>query len=133
MFTKRRSRNFKSVPETADPETSKDRPEAEIRREARETALRRLSVREHSAKELEAYLKKKQIPPSIVTETVTQLAEEKLLDDPQVLRDLKKMFRGGMVEDTPTGAKMTHPDIKDRALYFRKIGERWYLEHRWKS
>lgn len=55
--------------------------------------------------------------------------EDKLLDDPQSLRDLKKMFRAGTVEDTATGAKMTHPDIKDRALFFRKIGDRWYLEN----
>ncbi len=24
-------------------------------------------------------------------------------------------------------------DVKDRAVFFRKIGERWSLEHRWKS
>jgi hypothetical protein len=24
-------------------------------------------------------------------------------------------------------------DVKDRAVYFRRIGERWYLENRWKA
>jgi hypothetical protein len=55
--------------------------------------------------------------------------EDKLRDDPQSLRDLKKMFRAGTVEDTATGARVTHPDIKDRALFFRKVGDRWFLEN----
>lgn len=55
---------------------------------------------------------------------------DKLLDDPQTLRDLKRLFREGTLADTETGAKLTHESIKDRALYFRKIGERWFLENR---
>lgn len=55
---------------------------------------------------------------------------DKLLDDPQVLRDLKKFFQQGMVTDTETGAKFTHDSVKDRALFLRKIGDRWFLENR---
>lgn len=56
--------------------------------------------------------------------------EEKFLDDPQALKDMKKLWRDGAFVDTETGAKVSHPDIKDRALYFRKIGDRWFLENR---
>lgn len=56
--------------------------------------------------------------------------EAKLLDDPHAFRDLKKLFREGMIVDTETGAKLTHMDVKDRALYFRKIEDRWFLENR---
>jgi hypothetical protein len=55
---------------------------------------------------------------------------DKLRDDPQALRDLKKILREGTFEDTPTGAKATHPDVKDQALFFRKIDDRWFLENR---
>lgn len=56
--------------------------------------------------------------------------EDKLVNDPVGVRDLRKMFRDGKVEDTETGAKITHADVKDRVLYFRKIGDRWFLENR---
>lgn len=55
---------------------------------------------------------------------------DKLLDDPQALKDLRKLLRDGKLEDTETGAKLTHDAIKDRALHFRKIGERFFLENR---
>lgn len=56
--------------------------------------------------------------------------DEKLLNDPQSLKDLKKIMRDGTIADEPGGARATHPDAKDRALYFKKIGERWFLENR---
>jgi hypothetical protein len=56
--------------------------------------------------------------------------EQKLLDDPQSLKDMKKILRDGTFTDEPGGGKAVHPDVKDRALYFKKIGERWFLENR---
>ena len=57
--------------------------------------------------------------------------EDKLREDPQSLKDLKKILRDGMFADEPDGgARATHPDVKDRVLFFRKIGERWFLENR---
>ena len=61
---------------------------------------------------------------------VVKDVEDKLANDPLGVRDLRKMFRDGKVEDTETGAKITHADVKDRVLYFRKIGDRWFLENR---
>jgi len=56
--------------------------------------------------------------------------EEKLLNDPQALKDLRKIMRDGAFTDEPGGAKATHPDVKDRVLYFRKIDDRYFLENR---
>lgn len=56
--------------------------------------------------------------------------QQKLLDDPLAVKDLQKLFRDGVVADTETGAKITHPDVKDKALYLRKIEDRWFLENR---
>lgn len=56
--------------------------------------------------------------------------EQKLLDDPQAMKDIKKLFRDGTLTDTETGAKLAHPEVKDRALFFRKVGERWFIENR---
>jgi len=57
--------------------------------------------------------------------------EAKLLDDPQALRDMKKILRDGTFTDEPGGGvKAAHPAVKDRAIYFKKIGDRWFLENR---
>jgi hypothetical protein len=57
--------------------------------------------------------------------------EQKLLEDPQSLKDMKRILRDGVFTDEPNGAaKATHPDVKNRALYFKKIGDRWFLENR---
>ena len=55
---------------------------------------------------------------------------DKILDDPESFRDMRKLFSDGKFEDIETGAKVTHPAVKDRALYFRKVGDRWFLENR---
>jgi hypothetical protein len=55
---------------------------------------------------------------------------EKLLNDPFSLKDLKKIMRDGTFTDEPGGARASHPDVKDRALYLKKIGDRWFLENR---
>lgn len=56
--------------------------------------------------------------------------DEKLRDDPQALRDLRKILRDGTFTDEATGARAVHPTVKERALYFKKIGDRWFLENR---
>ncbi len=56
--------------------------------------------------------------------------EQKLIDDPQVLKDFRKIAREGSFADADPAASATHPDVKGRALYFKKVGDRWYLENR---
>jgi hypothetical protein len=60
----------------------------------------------------------------------TRDVETKLRDDPQALKDLKKILRDGTFTDEPGGAKAVHPMVKDKAVYFKKIGERWFVENR---
>jgi hypothetical protein len=56
--------------------------------------------------------------------------EQKMRDDPQALKDMKKILRAGTFSDEGAGAKATNPAVKDSAIYFKKIGDRWYLENR---
>ncbi|MDB5308447.1 MAG: hypothetical protein JWO38_2649 [Gemmataceae bacterium] len=59
--------------------------------------------------------------------------QEKLTDDPEVLKDLRRFNRQGTFPDPGAAgetAKVGLPDVKDRAVYLKKIGERWYVENR---
>ena len=57
--------------------------------------------------------------------------EDKLLNDPLSVKDLRKIMRDGTFTDEPGGgARGTHPDVKNRVLYLKRIGERWFLENR---
>jgi hypothetical protein len=53
--------------------------------------------------------------------------KEKLADDPQVLKDLRRFFREGTFDE---GGRGTLPDVKDRAVFFKKVGDRWFMENR---
>jgi hypothetical protein len=56
--------------------------------------------------------------------------EQKLTDDPLALKDVRKILRADMFSVVDPTASAAHPDIKGRALYFKKVGDRWYLENR---
>jgi hypothetical protein len=56
--------------------------------------------------------------------------EQKLTDDPQTVKDMRRLAREGTVADADPTATLSHPDVKGRTLYFKKIGERWFLENR---
>ncbi len=66
----------------------------------------------------------------------TQLVRDvqfKLTDDPEVVKDLRLFNRQGSFPDAnaaDTTVKVGHADIRDRAVYFKKIGDRWYIENR---
>ena len=55
---------------------------------------------------------------------------QKLLDDPQTVKDLSRILRDGSFVDADPVATATHADIKNRTLFFRKIDDRWFLENR---
>lgn len=56
---------------------------------------------------------------------------EKLADDPEVLKDLRRFLRQGTFPENPAEtAKVGLPDVRDRAVYFKKAGDRWYVENR---
>ena len=55
---------------------------------------------------------------------------EKSYDDPGQLKDLRRFARDGTIEESGDTAKVSLRDIKDRAVYLKKIGQRWYVENR---
>ncbi|MFO0938110.1 MAG: hypothetical protein U0798_16525 [Gemmataceae bacterium] len=55
---------------------------------------------------------------------------EKATDDPSQLKELRRFLREGQWEITGEKAKVTVRDIKDRAVFLRKIDNRWFLENR---
>ena len=63
---------------------------------------------------------------------LTRDVKEKLVDDPEVLKDLRRFFLSGSFPEAGGGdnAKVGLPDVKDRAVFFKKIGDRWYIENR---
>jgi hypothetical protein len=55
----------------------------------------------------------------------------KTLDDnPESVKQLRKLAREGDFPDGAESTSVTHKDIKDRALFMRKILGRWYLENK---
>ena len=55
---------------------------------------------------------------------------EKSNDDPGQLKDLRRFARDGTIEESGDTAKVSLRDIKDRSVYLKKIGQRWYVENR---
>ena len=56
--------------------------------------------------------------------------QDKLTDDPTVLRDLHRFLREGTVADQPGGARVGVADLKDRAVFLKQIDGRWFVENR---
>jgi hypothetical protein len=54
----------------------------------------------------------------------------KIADEPDSLQDLKRMAREGLFQTAGDDTIATLKDVKDRALYFKKVGSRWFLENR---
>jgi hypothetical protein len=55
---------------------------------------------------------------------------ERFAEDPSHIRDLQRFLRDGEVTMTETTAKMTLKADKSRAIFFKKAGNRWFLEDR---
>jgi hypothetical protein len=57
---------------------------------------------------------------------------EKLTDDPEVIKDLRRFRTQGTFSDLAGGdtAKVGLAELKDRSLFFKKAADRWYLENR---
>ncbi len=59
--------------------------------------------------------------------------QEKLIEDPESAKDLRRFLRlGDFPADAAAGMtfRLSLADVKDRALFFRKVGERWYIENK---
>lgn len=56
--------------------------------------------------------------------------QARLMDDPETLKELRRFLRDGTFTDTEVTSRVTLPDVKERAVYLKKIGERWFIENR---
>ena len=56
----------------------------------------------------------------------------KYADDPKVLEDMKRFLKEGEWEGGETTAAVKLKDVKDRQMFFHKIGKLWYLENKQK-
>jgi hypothetical protein len=60
---------------------------------------------------------------------VAKDVQQKLANDPQALRDMRRLLREGMFADADAVSIASHPEIKGQTLHFKKIDDRWFLEN----
>ena len=61
---------------------------------------------------------------------LTGVIRQKLDDDPTHLKDLRRFLRSAEFQVAGETATARLADVKDRALYFKKVKDRWFLENR---
>jgi hypothetical protein len=54
----------------------------------------------------------------------------KLNDEPTNLKEMKLLLSDGQFQEGGDTARVTHKAFKDKALYFKKVGDRWFMENR---
>lgn len=62
--------------------------------------------------------------------TLTGQVRHKLSDQPEHLRELRRFLRDGEFQVAGETATAKLKELPDRALYFKKIQDRWFLENR---
>lgn len=63
-------------------------------------------------------------------EIMVQETTKKLDADPESLRELRKFLTDGEWKEDETTASATCKDVRGKSVYFKKIGNRWFLENR---
>jgi hypothetical protein len=63
-------------------------------------------------------------------EELVRETTHKLTDNPAAVKELKRFLKEGEWEGGDTTASVKLKNIKERQVFFRKIGRRWYLENR---
>jgi hypothetical protein len=63
----------------------------------------------------------------LVRETTTRFAE-----DPAAVQELRRFLKDGQWEDGEETSVVKLKDVKNRAVFLRKLKDRWYLENRQK-
>jgi hypothetical protein len=62
--------------------------------------------------------------------TLTGQIRAKLADEPEHVKLMRRFLREGDVQAAGDTAVMRLKDVPDRALYFKKVKDRWYVENR---
>jgi hypothetical protein len=63
---------------------------------------------------------------------VVKEAQKKLADDPAVVKQMQRFYKDGEWDESDTMASVRLKEGKER-IYFRKVGNRWFLENRKKE
>jgi hypothetical protein len=61
---------------------------------------------------------------------LTGTIRRKLADEPDNLKEMRRFLREGEVKTSGDSATIVLKDVRDRALYFKKVKDRWFLENR---
>jgi hypothetical protein len=64
---------------------------------------------------------------------VRQLSDsirKKLADEPDNLKHMRRFLRDAEFKDAGETATAALKDVKDRTVYFKKVGDRWFIENR---
>ncbi|MFO0847671.1 MAG: hypothetical protein U0871_03785 [Gemmataceae bacterium] len=62
----------------------------------------------------------------------TQAVRATLAENPDHVKELRRFALNGAFSAGGEVAQATLPDVKDRAVYFRKVNDRWHVEDRQK-
>jgi hypothetical protein len=65
-------------------------------------------------------------------EELVKETTHKLADNPAAVKELGRFLKEGEWEGGEAAASVKLKDVKDRQVFFRKIGQRWFLENRQK-
>jgi hypothetical protein len=63
-------------------------------------------------------------------EYLVRRMKTKHADDPQSLKELRQMLAQGEIQEGGDSAVVRVKELKDRAVYMKKIGEQWVIENR---
>lgn len=63
-------------------------------------------------------------------DNLAQRIKDKLASDPESVKELRKLHREGEIVEAGDRATLSHPDIKDRKLFFRNVNGRWFIENK---
>jgi hypothetical protein len=65
-------------------------------------------------------------------EAYVKLVTDRLTDDPQAVRQLRRFASEGEFNVSGDSATVSHKEIKGRQVFLKKTGGRWFLEDRQK-
>jgi hypothetical protein len=57
----------------------------------------------------------------------------KIEDNPSSVKELEQFLRAGEWQESGTAASVRLKDLKDRQVFFRKIGDRWFMQNKQKE
>jgi hypothetical protein len=60
-------------------------------------------------------------------------ASTKIADNPSGVKELEQFLQSGEWEETGNSASVKLKDFKDRQVFFRKVGDRWFMENKQKA